>query len=255
MSKFYTTAICRRPGPDLGAGLTTSDLGAPDFALACEQFDLYVAALENLGLEVIVLEALDGYPDAHFVEDTAVVTTDMSVITNPGAPARRGEQKSIAEALGAQGQHDHIRAPGTLDGGDVLMVGNHFLIGVSDRTNPEGARQLGKILDSFGYTWQMVPVGAGLHFKSSVNLVGEDVLLVTQAFAERQELSRYQLIQVPEGEEYAANTLFINGKLIIPVGFPETRSLLETLNLPILELNTSEFRKMDGGLTCLSLRI
>jgi dimethylargininase len=252
---FFTTAVCRRPGPDLGAGLTTSGLGAPDFALACEQFDLYVAALEGLGLEMIVLEALEGYPDAHFVEDTAVLTTDMSVITNPGAPARRGERPSIAQVLGSQGQHDRIRAPGTLDGGDVLMIDNHFLIGISDRTNPEGARQLGDILDSFGYTWQTVPVGAGLHFKSSVNQVAENVLLVTDAFADCQELSRYRLIQVPEGEEYAANTLYINGRLIMPTGYPGTRSLLETLDLPIIELNTSEFRKMDGGLTCLSLRI
>ena len=220
------------PGP-VGAGLTTSDLGAPDFALACEQFDLYVAALQEFGLDVTVLEALEGYPDAHFVEDTAVVTPDMAVITNPGAPARQGEQPSVAEALGGPAQLDHIQAPGTLDGGDVLMIGNHFLIGVSDRTNAEGARQLGVILDSFGYTWQTVPVGAGLHFKSSVNLVGENMLLVTEAFADREELSRYQLVQVPAGEEYAANTLFINGRLIMPAGYPATRSRLEALDLPI----------------------
>ncbi len=251
---FFTDALCRRPGPDLGAGLTTAELGAPDHALACEQFDLYVATLKEVGLEVTILEALGGYPDAHFIEDPAVVPHDRAVITNPGVPARQGEQASVAQALGEQGQLDFIRPPGTLDGGDVLMIGNHFLIGVSDRTNAEGAGQLGKILDSFGYTWQTVPVGAGLHFKSSVNLVDENVLLVTEPFVDNEDLSQYQRIQVPAGEEYAANTLLINGRLIMPAGYPGTRSLLETLELPISELDTSEFRKMDGGLTCLSLR-
>jgi dimethylargininase len=254
LSNFFTTAVCRRPGPDLGAGLTTADLGAPDYALACEQFELYVAALRNIGLEVTVLEPLAGHPDAHFIEDTAVVTPDLAVITNPGAPARQGEQSSVAEALGEQGQLDYIHPPGTLDGGDVLMIGNHFIIGLSNRTNSEGARQLGAILVSFGYTWEAISAGAGLHFKSSVNLVGENVLLVTEAFADLDELSCYQRIRVPAGEEYAANSLFINGRLIMPAGYPGTRSLLETLDLPILELDTSEFRKMDGGLTCLSLR-
>jgi len=254
LSKFFTTAVCRRPGPDLGAGLTTTNLGAPDFALACEQFDLYVATLRNIGLEVTVLDALEGYPDAHFIEDMAVVTPDLAVITNPGAPARQGEQHTVAQALGGQGQLDFIRAPGTLDGGDVLMIGNHFLIGVSDRTNSEGARQLGAVLVSFGYTWEVVSVGAGLHFKSSVNLVGDNVLLVTEAFADLDEISCYQRVRVPAGEEYAANTLLINGQLIMPAGYPRTRSSLETLEWPISELDTSEFRKMDGGLTCLSLR-
>jgi dimethylargininase len=254
LSHTFTHAVCRRPGPDLGCGLTTSDLGDPDFALACEQFDQYVTALGECGLKVSVLEALDGHPDAHFVEDTAIVTPDLAVITFPGAPARQGEQQTIAEALVAHPQLHYIQSPGTLDGGDVLMIGTHFLIGVSDRTNAEGARQLGAILESSGNTWQAVPVGAGLHFKSSVNLVDENVLLTTEAFADREELSGNKKIIVPAGEEYAANSLLINGRLIMPVGYPGTRAQLEALETPITELDTSEFRKMDGGLTCLSLR-
>jgi dimethylargininase len=250
----FTHAVCRRPGPGLGGGLTTSDLGAPDFALACRQFDRYVAALTECGLKVSVLEALDGYPDAHFIEDTVVVTPDVAIITFPGAAARQGEQHTIAEALAAHRPLNFIQPPGTLDGGDILMIGTHFLIGVSDRTNEEGARQLGTILESLGNTWQAISVGAGLHFKSSVNLVGENTLLTTEIFADREELSGYKRITVPAGEEYAANSLLINGRLIMPAGYPATRAQLETLNLPITELDTSEFRKMDGGLTCLSLR-
>ena len=253
MSHIFTQAICRRPGRDLGDGITTA-AGHPDFDLACRQFDAYVATLRECGLEVLVLEALEGYPDAHFVEDTAVVTPDVAVITLPGAAARRGERHSIAEALSGRRTLGHIKPPGTVEGGDVLMVGSHFLIGISDRTNEEGARQLGSILESHGNTWRAVPVAAGLHFKSSVNIVGPSTLLVTEAFAGRDELAEYEQIVVPPGEEYAANTLLINGSLITPAGYRQTRTMLETLDLPVIELDTSEFRRMDGGLTCLSLR-
>lgn len=254
ISMTFTTAVCRRPGPDLGGGLTTSNLGPPDFSKACEQFDRYLAVLEECGLQVSVLDALEGHPDAHFVEDTAVITPEVAVITLPGAAARQGEQHSIAKVLAAHRSLQYIQSPGTLDGGDVLMIGPHFLIGVSDRTNEEGARQLGTILESRGHSWQAVPVGAGLHFKSSVNLVAENVLLTTVDFADRDELSGFNRITVPEGEEYAANTLLINNRLIMPAGYPGTRARLEALEMPIIEMDTSEFRKMDGGLTCLSLR-
>jgi dimethylargininase len=183
-----------------------------------------------------------------------VVTSDVAVITRPGATSRQGEQHSIAKAMAAHLPLAHIESPGTLDGGDVLMIGTNFLIGISDRTNEEGARQLGAILESHGNTWQTVPVAAGLHFKSSVNLVGPNTLLVTGAFADREELAGYERIIVPVDEEYAGNSLLINGRLIMPGGYPKTRQMLEALSQPIMELDTSEFRRMDGGLTCLSLR-
>jgi len=254
LSSTFTRAVCRRPGPDLAAGITTAGLGAPDFRKALIQFDLYVAALQECGLDVTVLDALPGCPDAHFVEDTAVVTPAVAVITRPGAPARRPEAPAMVATLAASRPLAHIESPGTLDGGDVLMAGTHFLVGISDRTNEEGARQLGAILESCGNTWQPVPVGAGLHFKSSVNLVAAKVLLVTEAFAGRKEIAGFEQIVVPPQEEYAANTLLLNGRLIMPAGYPETRSRLEVLGLPIITLDTGEFRKMDGGLTCLSLR-
>ena len=156
MSQSFTRALCRKPGPDLAGGITTSDLGIPDFALACDQFDRYVVTLRECGLDLTVLEALDGFPDAHFVEDTAVVTSDVAVITRPGAASRQGEQHSVAKAMAAHRPLAHIESPGTLDGGDVLMIGTHFLIGISDRTNEEGTRQLGAILESHGNSWQAV---------------------------------------------------------------------------------------------------
>ncbi|MCB2145716.1 MAG: amidinotransferase [Deltaproteobacteria bacterium] len=250
----FTHAITRRPVKELAAGITTSILGPPDYIKALDQFNAYVNALKQCGLSVTVLDPLDGYPDAHFVEDAAVVTPDIAVITNPGAAPRKGEVPSIAAALQPFRKIVWVQPPGTLDGGDVLMVDRHFFIGLSDRTNEQGARQLGDAVTGFGCTWTPVRVAAGLHFKSSVNAVGSDTLLTTQPFADHPALAGFHRIVISAQEEYAGNTLWVNGHLIMPTGFPDTRKKLETLGRPIIELDTSEFRKMDGGLTCLSLR-
>lgn len=250
----FSRAIARRPARSLGQGETTSRLGAPDHELALEQFFAYVGALKSCGLEVLVLDALEPFPDSHFVEDTAVVTSNIAVISRPGARSRRGEEQHMISELSLHRKVVEIVAPGTLDGGDVLMVGTHFLVGVSDRTNAEGAAQLGAILENHGFTWQPVPVGAGLHLKSSVNQVGNGILLVTPGFADNPALGAFEKIVVPAEEEYACNTLLVNDHLIVPEGYPEARKLLMGLGLPLIILDTSEFRKMDGGLTCLSLR-
>jgi dimethylargininase len=135
------------------------------------------------------------------------------------------------------------------------MVGKHFFIGLSERTNKEGASQLGEILGRHGYTWETVPVGSGLHLKSSVNWVGDRSLLLTSALARRPEFESYDRIVLDPSEAYAGNTLWINGQLLTPAGFPDTRAKLDRLRLPVIELETSEVQKMDGGLTCMSLRI
>ena len=251
---MYTTAITRKPCINFAKGLTTSKLGIPNYQLILQQHKNYVETLKSLGLNIIELEALNDYPDAHFVEDAAVVTPDIAVITNPGADARKGEVASIETALRPFRKTVRIQPPGTIDGGDVLMMGDHFLIGLSERTNADGARQLGEAVAQFGCTWSTVPVDAGLHFKSSVNAVGPDTLLITPDFAGHPALAGYKRIVISIEEAYAGNTLLINGKLIMPAGYPDTRSKLQSLGIPVIELDTSEFRKMDGGLTCLSLR-
>ncbi|VFQ45275.1 dimethylarginine dimethylaminohydrolase family protein [Desulfoluna butyratoxydans] len=251
---MFQKAIVRKPCKNFANGITTQALGAPDYDTMLAQHAAYVQALKDLGIAVEELEAEEAYPDAHFVEDTAVVFPEAAVITNPGADARKGEEVTIEKALAAHRTLEKITAPGTVDGGDILMVDRHFFIGVSDRTNQEGASQLGDIVSRHGYTWTPVPVAAGLHFKSSVNYVGKNTLLVTDAFKDRSELKDYTLIVLDPEEEYAGNTLLINDTLIMPKGFPKTRAKLEALELPIVELDTSETRKMDGGLTCLSLR-
>lgn len=252
---MFSHAITRIPGPDYPLGLTTSTLPAPDLDLALAQHDAYVRCLRSLGLTVEVLPAAHGFPDACFVEDTAVVVPEIAIVSRPGAPSRLGEAESMVEPLAAHRPLARIKAPGTLDGGDILQVGKRFFIGVSDRTNAEGARQLDAILCAHGYKSEIIPVAAGLHLKSSLNYVGENTMLVTADFAGHPAIESFRQIVCPKGEEYAANTLLVNENLIMPTGYPRTREMLEPLGLPILELDTSEYRKMDGGLTCLSLRL
>jgi dimethylargininase len=254
MPAMFKNAITRRPGKTFDRGITTSDLGAPSYELVLRQHAVYIDTLKAIGLDVIELGPLPEYPDAHFVEDTAVVISEAAIITRPGAIARRGEEESIAKVLAQYREIEYIQAPGTLDGGDVLMIGNCFFIGISERTNPEGAKQFGRILEKYGKTWTAIRVGAGLHFKSSVNYIGRNSILVTQDFASHEALGGYNKIIVDQKEEYSANTLWINDHLLLPRGFPDTKTKLESLGLPIIELDVSEMQKMDGGLTCLSIR-
>ena len=251
---MFTKALVRTPGENFGRGLTTSKLGPPSYELVLKQHEAYIETLRALGLEVIILPAEPRYPDAYFVEDTAVVTPHLAVITNLGAPSRRGEETTIEPALAAYRRTFRIHPPATVDGGDVLMVENHFFIGISERTNRDGALALGRLLEKHGHTWTAVRVGSGLHLKSSVNYLGHGTLLVAPNFAEREEFKAYSKVILDKKESYAANTLEINGTLLTPAGFPKVRPKLETLGLPIIGLDVSEVRKMDGGLTCLSLR-
>jgi dimethylargininase len=223
--------------------------------LAKEQHGHYVDTLRSLGLEVIELEPLPDYPDAYFVEDPAVVTPDAAIITIPGAKSRRGEADAIEHVLAERRAIRRMEQPGTVDGGDVLMLGKHFLIGVSKRTNEEGAAQLGRILEEYGNTWTAISVRHGLHLKSNVSCIGENKLLVNGPYARLEELKVYDKIVVDKDERYAANTLLINGQLIVPKGFPKTRLKLEVAGIKTLELDISEIRKMDGGLSCMSLRL
>ena len=250
-----TTAIVRQPTPNFAEGLTTADLSQPNYPLMCRQHQQYIAALQQLGLELIVLEPLPDYPDAHFVEDTAVITPELAVITRPGAPSRRGETAAIQPILSQYRPLAHIEPPGFLEGGDVLLVEKHLFIGLSERTNESGAEQLGRYLEPHGYTWSTIPVGEGLHLKSSLNYVGDNILLVTADFAANAPLVGYEMIIVETAESYVANTLLINDMLFMLRGFLKLRVWLERLGRPIIELNISESQKMDGGLTCLSLRL
>lgn len=236
-------------------GLTGSNLGIPDFELALIQHQNYIGALKDCGLEVIVLEADENYPDSVFVEDAALLTPYCAVITNPGAPSRKGEITEMKEVVKNFYQEiETIEEPGTLEAGDVMMVGNHFYIGLSERTNLNGARQLIDLLARYNLTGSTVHLEHGLHLKTGVSYLENNNMLVTGGFINKEEFQKYNLILVDPSESYAANSLWINDKVLIPKGFPKTRLKIEQAGYNTIEVEVSEFRKLDGGLSCLSLR-
>lgn len=248
---MYKRAVVRRPGKNFTEGISTSLLGSPDTDLARDQHAEYIKALEKAGLAVTVLEANEKYPDGCFVEDTAVITDEIAIISRPGAGTRQGEEAETEKVISSFRKTVRILAPGTLDGGDVMRSENHFYIGLSDRTNKEGAEQLGRILRDYGYTYSFIEVKSGLHLKSGVSYIGYGNFVVTSHF--KKTVRAGNEILLPADEDYSANTLFINGILLIAEGFPFLKKAVEKKGYKTVELNMSEFRKMDGGLTCLSL--
>lgn len=236
-------------------GLSAAGLGRPDYGKALEQHAAYVEALRGCGLAVIVLEADEDYPDSVFVEDTVVLSENTAVITRPGAASRRGEEKSMALALAEfYPKLGRVLAPGTLEGGDVMRAGDRFFIGLSGRTNPTGAQQLAAILQRHGYETVLVPLLKVLHLKTGVSCLGDNRLLACGEFLAQPLFSSFDVIPVPAEESYAANSLRVNGRVLVPAGFPRTRQAIEHAGYETIALDVSEFRKLDGGLSCLSLR-
>jgi dimethylargininase len=256
--KEFKRAIFCPPGINFAAGLTTVDLGVPDHAIAVRQHEGYCAALEQCGLTLTRLEVDERFPDSTFVEDTAVLTEHCAILTRPGASSRAGEVTSIRTSLSQfYSLIKSIEEPGTLDGGDVCEAGKHFFIGISERTNKAGAQQLAELLALEGYTSTCVDIrgiNSILHLKSGISYLGENRLVVIDALANRAELHGYDLVRVNAGEEYAANCLYLNDRVLVGAGYPLLESSLRDLGYQTIALEMSEFQKMDGGLSCLSLR-
>ena len=252
---MFTNAIVRQPCPEMTQGLTEAGLGIPEYTRAMDQHSAYVKALESLKLLVQVLEPDSMYPDSTFVEDVALCVPGMAVLTNPGALSRNGERTKMRSILRSNFPIvESIEWPGTLDAGDVMKVDQHFYIGISQRTNEEGARQLSQILESHHNTASFVPLKEMLHLKSCVSYLENNNLLVAGEFITHPAFQSFNRLEVDKDEAYAANSLWINGKVLVPEGFPKTRELIEQEGYETIQLDVSEFRKLDGGLSCLSLR-
>jgi len=236
-------------------GITTADLGKPDYEKALVQHSNYVEVLRECGLDVTVLEADSDFPDSTFVEDAALCTSKFAVITHPGAPSRKGEIEGIKDTIKNFYKNiETIETPGTLDAGDVMMAGNHFYIGISERTNHHGAVQLINILEKNGMTGSKVPLKNILHLKTGLSYLENNNLLISGEFLNNLDFEKYNRIVVDEDEAYAACSLWVNDKVIVPKGFAETKKKIEEAGYATLETDVSEFRKLDGGLSCLSLR-
>lgn len=236
-------------------GITSSNLGKPDYELAILQHHKYIEALKSCGVQVTILEAEEQYPDGVFVEDTAVLTEKCAIVTKPGAPSRQGEEISIKVALKKFYTNiECIAAPGTIEGGDVMWVGNHFYVGLSSRTNEEGAGQFAEILNKFGYTASNIRMKKALHLKTGSAYLENTKLLVAGEFIEHPEFNEFNRIIIDESESYAANCIWVNDVVLVPMGYPKTKAAIEGAGYKVLEVDVSEFRKLDGGLSCLSLR-
>ena len=256
---MFTKAITRRPCRALINGIATAQFGegTPDYDKAIAQHDKYVETLRGLGLEVLVLPGDERYPDSCFVEDPAVVMERCAVITNPARDSRNGEKYEIIDAIRKYYTDDqifHIEAPGTMEGGDVMRVGDHFYVGQSDRTNAEGFRQFEAIVSRFGYTASPVPVTEGLHLKDFAIYLENNNMLVTEVMDKEPQFKDFNRFVIDADELYAVNSLNINGTVLVPKGFPKTQKIIEDLGYPVILMDTNEFRLIDGSLTCLSLR-
>lgn len=253
MTDMLRHALVRWPGGNFCDGVTTADLGRPDLATALAQHEAYCSALRDAGLAVTVLEADPIYPDGCFVEDTAVVLAHCAVITLPGAPSRQGEEQAIEAVLADHRPIRRIESPGTLEGGDVLRIGQQLFVGLSDRTNQAGADQLAAIAAEGGYTVTCAVVRDVLHLKTAVTAVNDHTLIAAGAMADEGAFADFDVLRTPSDETYAANCLRVNDRLLAPAGFDGVRDLLDATGQTVCEVPVGEFRKMDGGLTCLSL--
>jgi dimethylargininase len=253
---MFSKAIVRIPGKSLINGLTDSKhLGSPDYQKAIIQHKAYIEALQSCGLEVHVLESCEDYPDSTFVEDVALITPKCAIFTRPGVKSRRGEVEQIETVL--RGQFDNVEsveAPGTIEAGDVMMVGNHYYIGLSHRTNLQGAEQLIELLVKHGHTGSTVALKDVLHLKTGLSYLENNMLVICGEFKSDLIFSGFDHIEIPESESYAANCIWVNDNVLIPAGYPLSKEKISSTGYKVIEVDVSEFKKLDGGLSCLSLR-
>lgn len=248
------TAIVRQVSPSINdCELSFHDRTPIDVALATAQHDAYQQRLAELGVRIISLPAEPNLPDAVFVEDPAVVVDEVAVISIMGAPSRRPEAASLADALRPYRRLTFLQEPATLDGGDVLRIGRTLFVGSSRRTNAEGIEQLRGALGPFGYTVQPVGVTGCLHLKSACSYAGNNTIVVNRSWIDAEPLREFELMDVPVEEQGAANVLLVNGVVLLPASFPRTRELLERKGFRVRTTDVSELQKAEAGVTCTSL--
>src|SRR5437773_2998863 len=224
-----------------------------DIGKAIAQHKVYRDCLSELGVRIVSLPAEPELPDAVFVEDAAVVVDEIAIIPIMGAPSRRSEARSLADALSRYRPIKFLREPATLDGGDVLRVGHRVFAGLLQRTNREGIAQLRGVLGAVDYQVQPVEVRGCLHLKSACSYIGHDTILLNRSWIDTERFRGFQLLDVPDEEPAAANALLIKDVVIIPASFPKTRALLEERGFRVRTIDLSELQKAEAGVTCGSL--
>lgn len=252
----FTHAIVRTPGTSVVSGLRAGDGPDPDFAALLAEHDAYIAALRDLGLSVEILPATEDYPDAIFVEDPALVFSEGAIVLKLAASSRSGEAALITPALANHFEQILLmQGPGTADGGDVLVLADKVLIGLSGRTNREGAEELIRLLAKLGMRGEIVETPPGvLHFKTGCSLIDEETVFALPQMAKCPAFAGLRVIPVPFGEEKAANKLRIRNAALIGAHFPKSREIIERLGIRTIPLPVEQIGLIDAGLSCMSLR-
>ncbi len=254
LKKQTFTALTRAVSPALAdCELTFLERRKIDIAKAIEQHRGYEECLEQSGVRVIRLPAEPDLPDSVFVEDTAIALDELAVITRPGATSRQAETERVAEALSKYRPLKFIQPPATIEGGDVMRIGRTLYTGLSARTNREGVSQLREIVEPYGYSVETIETASCLHLKTGCVYLGHQTILANRNWINVQPLEGFDLIDVPEDEPWAANTLTIGDTVLTPAGFPKTRKLIEERGFKTLMIDIGELQKAEAGLTCLSL--
>jgi dimethylargininase len=224
-----------------------------DVDLARAQHRAYERALADAGCAIVRANDAPDLPDSVFVEDVAIVFDELAVLARPGAPTRRGERDGLAPILERYRTLRRIEAPGTLDGGDVLVAGRCVYVGRSTRTNQAAIDQLSGFLTPHGYQVRATAVTSCLHLKSAATTIGPDRLLVNRRWIDAAEFDGFDLVDVDPHEPAGANIVRVGDSFVYPGAFPRTRDRLETLGIRIVSVDVSEITKAEGGVTCCSL--
>jgi dimethylargininase len=248
------TAITRSVSPAISScELEFLERTPIDLAKAEQQHLAYERCLAELGARVISLPAEPDLPDSVFVEDPALVLDEVAVICRMGAPSRREEARSLAEALTPFRPLVHLTDPSTLEGGDVMRIGRTLYVGLSARTNAAGIEELRRALAPFGYSVVAVEVRGCLHLKSACTYLGDDTVLAQRAWIDMAPLAGFKIVDVAPEEPRAGNTLTVGGTVLIPSAFPATASMLSGMGYRVRTLDISELIKAEAALTCSSL--
>ena len=248
------TAITRKVNAGLGnCELTFLARVRIDVDLALQQHLQYESVLSSLGCNVVSVPTGPGLADSVFIEDSAIVLDEVAVMCRPGVKSRRAEVEGVGDVLQKYRTLASIQSPGTLDGGDLLRIGNVIYAGLSTRSNRSGIDQLRGIVTDYGYSVVMVETTKCLHLKSSVSEVAPDTLLINPDWMSRSVFDNYELIEVDKEEQHAANALRVGQNVIFPSSFPRTMDRLLERNIKVTPVDVSELQKAEGGVTCCSL--
>jgi len=255
-SFVFSHAVLRRPSKNIDQGLRAVDVGAPDYAKFLQQHENYAAALTDAGVKVDILPALEDFPDAVFIEDDALCLPNMVIQLRPGAESRQGEAKILFPHIAPRFKTSHIvTSPGHIEGGDILVTEQEIIIGLSARTNQAGAEAVRRLAETINRPVRIVETPSGvLHFKTDCALLDKNTILTTKRLAESHVFDGYHTLFVPDDEQAAANSIRVNGHVIIPSGYPKTAKMLNSAGYNAVTVDISEAAKLDGGLSCMSLR-